>query len=121
MISKVTETLRSTRAISVNVVPESSAVDAETLASLEKFGFDLVNREIEKALTPTLIKDMGVDRQYLQEFTSTVGSKLNFSMDRKMVLVRSHVASANISDLFKGRTSRSSSASSTSAWASSPS
>lgn len=102
-ISKVTENLKNSKAIQVNVDTGSSAVTEETRAALEKFGFEMVNREIEKALTPTLIKDAGVDRQYLQEFTSTVGSKLNFSMDRKMVLVRSHVPSANISDLFQGQ------------------
>ncbi len=101
-ISKVTESLKNSKAISVNVVPESSAVDQETLTSLEKFGFDMVNREIEKALSPTLIKDAGVDREYLKEFTSTVASSLNFSMDRRMVLLRRHVPSANISNVFQG-------------------
>lgn len=101
IVSAVQETLVRSKALGVKVVPESSSVDQETLLSLEKFGFELINKELEKAVEASRVADSGLERKNLESFVSAVGNKLNFTLDRKMVLMRSYSPSANLTNIFQ--------------------
>lgn len=102
VVNSVTETLTRTKTMGVSVVPETSAVDNETLQSLEKFGLDLLNKEVEKAVEAAPVKDSGLDRNTLQSYMSSVSNNFNFRLDRTMVLTRTYVPSANLSGIFQG-------------------
>lgn len=102
IVSSVEETLVRSKTMGVKVTPETSSIDQETLLSLEKFGFELINKEIEKAAEASKVADSGLERKNLRSFVSSVGNNLNFTLDRKMVLVRSYNPSANISNVFQG-------------------
>ncbi len=99
-ITGVTETMVRNKTAGVTVIPQSSQVDAETLLSLEKFGFDMLNKEMEKALQASP-PPAELDRTYIEEFTATYGNNFNFSLDRRMVLVQNFSPSANISNVFR--------------------
>ena len=99
-ITSVTETLVRSKTAGVAVVPQTSLVDSETLMSLEKFGFDMLNKEMEKALQASP-PPAEIDRTYLENFSSTFGTTFNFSLDRRMVLVRTFNPSANVSNVFQ--------------------
>lgn len=101
IVSSVEETLVRSKTMGVKVTPETSTVDQETLLSLEKFGFELINKEIEKAAEASKVADSGLERKDLRSFVSSVGNSLNFTLDRKMVLVRNFNPSANISNVFQ--------------------
>jgi hypothetical protein len=99
-ITSVTETLVRNKTAGVQVTPETSEVEPDTLASLEKFGFDMLNKEMEKAIEATP-PPKELDRTYLTKYDSTIGNNFNFTLDRKMVLVRNFRPSANVSNVFQ--------------------
>lgn len=98
-ITGVTETMVRSKTAGVTVIPATSLVDNETLMSLEKFGFDLLNKEMEKALQASP-PPAEMDRTYIESFISNYSNNFNFSLDRRMVLVRNVYPSANISNIF---------------------
>jgi hypothetical protein len=98
-VTSVTEILTRSKTAGVTVVPQTSAVDNDTLMSLEKFGFDLLNKEMDKALQASPPPET-LDRTYLEKFVATYSSNFNFSLDRRMVLTRTVYPSANISNVF---------------------
>jgi hypothetical protein len=99
-ITSVTETLTRNKTAGVDVIPATSEVEPETLASLEKFGFDMLNKEIEKALQASP-PPAEIDRTYLESYISNFDNNFNFSLDRYMVLVRNFRPSANVSNVFR--------------------
>jgi hypothetical protein len=99
-ITSVTETLTRNKTAGVEVIPATSEVEPETLASLEKFGFDMLNKEIEKALQASP-PPAEIDRTYLESYISNFDNNFNFTLDRYMVLVRNFRPSANVSNVFR--------------------
>jgi hypothetical protein len=98
-ITSVTETMVRSKTAGVTVIPQSSLIDNETLMSLEKFGFDMLNKEMEKALQASP-PPAEMDRSYIESFVSEYANDFNFSLDRRMVLVRNVYPSANVSNVF---------------------
>lgn len=99
-IGTVTEIMVESKTAGVKVIPYSSTVDQETLLALEKFGMDMLTREIEKAAKASSTTSAGVDRSTLTQYISTASNNFNFSLDRTMVLTRAHTPSANIANVF---------------------
>lgn len=106
-ITQVTETLVRNKTAGVTVVPATSQIDAETLLSLEKFGFDLLNKELEKVVQASPPPE-DMDRSYLGHlvtegpaYSSSAENNFNFSLDRRMVLVQNFTPSANVSNVFQ--------------------
>ncbi len=111
-ITKVTETLVREKTAGVTVVPATSQIDQETLLSLEKFGFDLLNKELEKVVQASP-PPADMDRTYLGRiedeaaadggpaYASTATNSFNFSLDRSVVLVQGFTPSANVSNVFQ--------------------
>ncbi len=103
-IDRLTENLVRNHAMGVEVTPHSSEVDEESLMALEKFGFDMLNREIERLVQAgppaQELRDSTFD---LSSYVSTASNTLNFTLDRTMVLTRPHLASANLDNVFQGR------------------
>ncbi|MGH8531300.1 MAG: hypothetical protein ACREV1_00890 [Gammaproteobacteria bacterium] len=99
-IQEVTETLTRNKVAGVTVIPQTSQVDNDTLMSLEKFGLDMLNKEMEKAVEASP-PPAEIDRTYIEKFFQSFGNHLNFTMDRQMVLVQGFNPSANISNVFR--------------------
>ena len=99
-ITSVAETLVRNKTAGVTVTPATSEIEPDTLASLEKFGFDMLNKEMEKAIEASP-PPKELDRTYLTSYVSNIANNFNFTLDRKMVLVRNFRPSANISNVFK--------------------
>lgn len=99
-ITSVTETLVRNKTAGVVVTPQTSEVDNDTLLSLEKFGFEMLNKEMEKAIQASP-PPKEIDRTYLESFRTSAANNFNFTLDRKMVLVRDYTPSANISNVFR--------------------
>lgn len=99
-VTSVTETLVRGKTAGVTVVPQSSLVDNDTLIALEKLGFDMLNKEMDKALQASP-PPAELDRTYLTQFSATYSSAFNFGLDRRMVLTRTVYPSANISNVFR--------------------
>ena len=99
-VTSVTESLVRNKTAGVQVVPSTSEIEQETLTSLEKFGFDMLNKEIDKAIQASP-PPADMDRTYLTEYISSIGNNFNFTLDRKMVLIRNFRPSANISNVFQ--------------------
>lgn len=99
-VTGVTETLVRNKTAGVEVVPASSQITPDTLASLEKMGIDMLNKEIEKALQASP-PPADLDRTYLTKYLSTMANNFNFTLDRKMVLVQNFRPSANIANVFQ--------------------
>lgn len=99
-ITSVTEVMVRSKTAGVVVIPHASQIDPETLLSLEKFGFDLLNKEMEKALQAAP-PPAELDRSYIEKYFSDFANHFNFSLDRRMVLVRNFTPSANISNVFR--------------------
>jgi len=100
-VTHVTEILTRNKTAGVTVIPQTSEIDDETLVQLEKFGFDMLNKEMEKALQASP-PPAELDRTYLESFVAIYGQSFNFSLDRRMVLVRNHTVSANVGNVFQG-------------------
>jgi hypothetical protein len=100
-ISKVTEEFRRNKVASVKVEPLSSEVDNDTLLALEKFGFDMLEREMGKMIESRPIENNIHEDTWLQEYVSTATNDFNFTLDRQMVLLRDHIASANIQNVMR--------------------
>jgi hypothetical protein len=99
-IKSVAETMVRSKTAGVTVIPQSSQVDAETLASLEKFGLDMLNKEMEKAVVASP-PPPEIDRRYIEKFFQDYANAFTFSLDRRMVLVQSFTPSANIDNVFQ--------------------
>lgn len=99
-VTSVTETLVRSKTAGVTVVPQSSLVDNDTLMSLEKLGFDMLNKAMDQALQASPPPEE-MDRTYIEEFIATYSNSFNFSLDRRMVLMRTVYPSANISNVFR--------------------
>ena len=99
-VTSVVEVLERSKVAGVQVIPQTSQIDADTLASLEKFGLEMLNKEMENAVQASP-PPKEVDRTYLTSFIETYGTSLNFTLDRRMVLVKNFTPSANISNVFQ--------------------
>jgi hypothetical protein len=99
-VTKVTETLVRNKTAGVTVIPSSSEVDSETVASLEKSGIDMLNKQMGQMLEAAP-PPAELDRAYLEKYFSDFSNSFNFSLDRRMVLVRSFTPSANVANVFR--------------------
>jgi hypothetical protein len=99
-VTSVTETLVRNKTAGVEVVPATSQITPDTLASLEKMGLDMLNKEIDKAVQASP-PPADMDRTYLTQYLSSMDNNFNFTLDRKMVLVQNFRPSANISNVFQ--------------------
>ena len=97
-ITSVTEMLVSSKTAGVEVIPQTSQIDNDTITSLEKFGEDMLNKALEKAVTAAP-PPASVDRAYLDKYFQDYNDELNFTLDREMVLVRSYSVSTNIANI----------------------
>jgi hypothetical protein len=97
-VTSVTEMLVSSKTAGVEVIPQTSQVDNDTITSLEKFGEDLLNKELEKALTAQP-PPATIDRNYLDKYFQDYNDELNFTLDREMVLVRNYSVSTNLANV----------------------
>lgn len=98
-VTSLTETMNRSQMLGVTVTPHTSEVDQETLQTLEKFGFDLINKELEKifnANPPTEDQRTNTDLAF---YMSEATNNLNFTLDRKMVLEKLFVPSGTVSGL----------------------
>jgi hypothetical protein len=100
-VTSVTETLVRNKTAGVTVIPASSQIDNETLAGLEKSGIDMLNKEMEKMLEASP-PPAELDRTYIEKYFSDFSNSFNFTLDRRMVLVRDFTPSANVSNVFQG-------------------
>ena len=100
-ITSITETLTRNKTAGVEVIPGSSQVDADQIVALEKFGFDMLNNEMQKALQASP-PPAEIDRTYLNSVTETYGQNFNFRLDRRMVLVRNYTPSVNLPNVMIG-------------------
>jgi hypothetical protein len=98
-ITSVTETMVRNKTAGVTVIPATSQVDADTLSSLEKLGFDLLNKEMQEVLQAAP-PPKELDRTYIEQYSSEFQNDFNFSLDRTMVLVQKFTPSANVSSVF---------------------
>ncbi len=99
-VTKVTEELVRSKNAGVEVTPATSEIEEETLLSLEKFGLDMLARELDKALLASP-PPPELDRQWLEEFKQSYSNHFNFTLNRKMVLVQEFTPSANLSNVFQ--------------------
>jgi hypothetical protein len=99
-VTSATEELVRNKAAGVEVVPATSEIEEETLLALEKFGLDMLARELDKALEAAPPPEE-LDRQWLESFKQNFSSSFNFSIDRKMVLVQGFTPSANLENVFQ--------------------
>src|SRR5262249_7150009 len=99
-VTSVTETLVRNKTAGVELVPATSQITPDTLASLEKMGIDMLNKEIDKAVQASP-PPADLDRTYLTKYLSSISNNFNFTLDRKMVLVQNFRPSANISNVFQ--------------------
>lgn len=84
----VVQTCTRSKQMGVEVLPATSEVDEDTLATLEKYGMDLLTAEVGKCIEAT---PLPAERQFdgfLKEFSNTCNNTLNFTLSRKMVLDR---------------------------------
>lgn len=103
-IDRLTEELVRNHAMGVEVIPYTSEVDDDSLMALEKFGFDMLNREIERLVQAgPPAQEMRDSTFDLSSYISTASNEFNFTLDRTMVLTRPHLASANLANVFQGR------------------
>ena len=100
-VKEVTETLTRTRNLGVTVIPGTSEVDDETLLTLEKYGLDMVNKELEKMVEASPPTDAQRQDQYLEKFVSNATNRFNFTLTRQMVLTRDFVPSGALTDVFQ--------------------
>jgi hypothetical protein len=84
----------------VTVIPATSQIDNDTLASLEKSGVDMLNKQMEKMLEAEP-PPAELDRTYIEKYFSDFANSFNFSLDRRMVLIRNFTPSANVSNVFQ--------------------
>lgn len=99
-IAKATEVMVRQKTCGVEVVPSSSAIDQDTLTALEKFGEDMLQKELEKVVTANPVP-ADVDRSWLEKWGSDASNSLNFTLDQRMVLVQQYTPSANIQSVFQ--------------------
>lgn len=86
--STVVQTCTRSKQMGVEVLPATSEVDEDTLATLEKFGMDLLTAEIGKCIEATPLPPERQFDGFLKEFSNTCNNTLNFTLSRKMVLER---------------------------------
>ncbi|MEM7481959.1 MAG: hypothetical protein AAF481_12360 [Acidobacteriota bacterium] len=99
-VTSVVEELERSKDAGVEVTPGSSEVEEETILALEKFGLDMLARELDKALEASPPPEE-LDRQWLESFKQDYSSNFNFQVDRKMVLVQGYTPSANLENVFQ--------------------
>jgi hypothetical protein len=100
-VTSVTETLVRSKTAGVTVTPHSSEIEAETLLALEKYGFEMLNDALDKALEAGPPPAGELDRTWLDSVEQTYANTLNFTLTRQMVLERTFAPSANISNVFQ--------------------
>lgn len=98
-IAKATEVMTRQKTCGVEVIPSSSAIDQDTLTALEKFGEDMLQKELDKVVTANPVPD-SIDRSWLDKWGSDASNTLNFTLDQRMVLVQKYTPSANIQNIF---------------------
>lgn len=99
-IAKATEVMTRQKTCGVEVIPSSSAIDQDTLTALEKFGEDMLQKELDKVVTANPVPD-SVDRSWLDKWGSDASNSLNFTLDQRMVLVQKYTPSANLQNIFQ--------------------
>ncbi|MEM7152823.1 MAG: hypothetical protein AAF799_08270 [Myxococcota bacterium] len=100
-IKEVTEEFTRNKTCGVEVTPLSSEIDNDTLLAMEKFGFDMLQREMEKMLDARPVDNNLLEDTWLSDYVSSSTNDFNFELDRKMVLARDHIASANIQNVMR--------------------
>ncbi|MFI5099121.1 MAG: hypothetical protein ACHQE5_01180 [Actinomycetes bacterium] len=98
-ITSVTELFVRNKTAGVEVIPQSSLIDNDTLLSLEKAGQDMLSKELEK-IQDAKPPGPEMDRSWLDKYYSDVSSQLNVTIDRWMVLTRLYTPSANVANVF---------------------
>jgi hypothetical protein len=98
-IAKATEVMTRQQTCGVEVIPSSSAIDQDTLTALEKFGEDMLQKELDKVVTANPVPQ-DVDRSWLDKWGSDASNALNFTLDQHMVLEQKYTPSANIQNIF---------------------
>jgi hypothetical protein len=98
-IAKATEVMTRQKTCGVEVIPSSSAIDQDTLTALEKFGEDMLQKELDKVVTANPVPE-SIDRTWLDKWGSDASNTLNFTLDQRMVLVQKYTPSANIQNIF---------------------
>ena len=101
IVTKVTEALVRSKNMYVTVIPATSEVDQDTLTALEKEGSDILNKEVAGVLEAGP-PPSSLDRNQLTQFEQTYNSSLNYTIDRRMVLVSTFTPSANLQNLLVG-------------------
>lgn len=101
IITKVTEALVRSKNMYVTVIPESSEVGQDTLTDLEKEGNDILTKEVAGVLEAGP-PPSSLDRNQLTQFEQTYNTALNYTIDRRMVLVQTFTPSANLQNLLAG-------------------
>lgn len=99
-VTSVTETLTRNKTAGVTVTPGTSLIEEDTLLALEKFGFEMLNDALDKALEAGPPPEE-LDRQWLESVEQSFKNSLNFTLTRQMVLERTFAPSANISNVFQ--------------------
>ncbi|MCA9652499.1 MAG: hypothetical protein H6712_23245 [Myxococcales bacterium] len=100
-IKAVREEFTRNKVCGVEVEPLSSEVDSDTLLAMEKFGFDMLEREMGKMIEARPTDNNLLEDTWLEDYVSSATNNFNFTLDRKMVLVRDHIASANIQNVLR--------------------
>lgn len=99
-VTSVTEELVRSKTAGVEVTPGTSQIEEETLVSLEKFGLDMLAKQLDQALEASPPPEE-LDRQWLEEFTQNYSTSFNFTLTRKSVLEQSYSPSANLNNVFQ--------------------
>jgi len=98
-VAKATEVMTRQKTCGVEVVPSTSAIDQDTLTALEKFGEDMLQKELDKVVTANPVPS-DLDKNWLDKWGSDASNSLNFTLDERMVLVQKYTPSANIQSVF---------------------
>lgn len=83
----------------VTVTPLSSSVDQDTITALQKFGEDMLQKQMEKVVEAKGLPDK-LDRAWITEYDSDALNLFNFTLDQRLVLKQKYTPSANLSNVF---------------------
>ena len=102
-VREVHQELRTSKVCGVEVTPLTSEIDSDTLLALEKFGFDMLERETQRAVQLQIANEKQITDHWLKEFTIDSRNDFNFELTRQMVLERDYFPSANVSNMLRAR------------------
>ncbi len=98
-VTAATEIMMKNSTAGVTVTPLSSSIDNDTILALQKFGEDMLTKQMQsvvdaKGLPPDL------DRTWIDQYSSDSLNTFNFTLDQRMVLKQKYSPSANVSNVF---------------------